>query len=267
MKPFKIYISLFLLVFGFACQDDTDRVIQTSLPTEAMQLFDISRTLGESSPLFTYSFSDFESMDSTSLPGFPKIEINSAMRQVTLDFDQSYEAEADPVNNRSGKITISFVNTSNASYRTIIYNNYQLGEAQLSGTRNFKQISLSEFTESFDELVLIFENDMTYPISGEFSHSISRSDFRVQSFTTTGNLSGRNAVGRTIKLTVSSPKLISINCFKSDQILQLEGSETWQVGREENEEVNHTLTFENELDCKVLAFAQLPDGRRLQLNN
>lgn len=267
MKPFKNYISLVLLVFGFACQDDTDRVIQTSLPTEAMQLFDISRVLGESSPLFTYSLLDFESMDSTSLPGSPKIEIDSGMRQVTLDFDQAYESEAEPVNNRSGKITISFINTSNGSYRMMAYDNYQLGKTQLSGTRYFKQISLSEFTESFDELVLIFENDLTYPISGEFSHSISRSDFRVQSFTTTGNLSGKNAVGRAIKLTVSNPKLISINCFKSDQILPLEGSETWQVGRGENEEVNHTLTFESELDCKVLAFAQLPDGRRLQLNN
>ncbi|WP_297335116.1 hypothetical protein [Algoriphagus sp.] len=267
MKPYSIYYTLILLVFASACQDDTDRIIQTSLPTEATQLFTISRTLAESSTLFTYSFRDFGVLDSTSLPGSPKIEIDSALRQVTLDYDQAYQTPEDPVNERRGSITISFVNVSTVPYRIVKYENYRLGDIQLSGTRNFKQRSLSEFTESFDDLILISKNDLTYQISGEFSHAIERSAFRVQSFSTLGSLTGRNAVGRRLNLTLSSPKIVSIDCFKSDQILPLAGTETWQVGRGENEQVGYTLTFENELDCKVIAFAQLPDGRRLQLTN
>lgn len=267
MKPFKIYTSLIILALGFACQDDTERVIDTSLPAEAMQLFDLSRILGESTPLLAYSFSDFGKMDSTSLPGSPKIEIDSVQRKVTLNFDQAQQSEEEPVNIRSGKIIISYLNASQSTYQTIEYDQYKLGKYQLVGTRNFKQITLSEFTESFDELALVSEDELTYEMSGEFSHSISRSDFRVQSLMITGNLSGRNAVGRKIKLSISSPKVLSLDCFERDQILPLAGSETWQVDRGENKEVNHTLTFENELGCTVLAFAQLPDGRRLQLNN
>lgn len=267
MKPIKIYTLLILLAIGFACQDDTERVIDTSLPTEAMQLFDLSRILGESTPLLAYSFSDFGQMDSTRLPGTPKIEIDSLQRRVTLDFDQAYETEEEPVNIRSGKIIISYLNTAQSTYRTIDYDQYNFGEYQLIGKRNFKQISLAEFTESFDELVLVSEDELSYEMSGEFSHSITRSNFRVQSLRITGNLSGRNAVGRKITLSISNPKLLSLACFESDQILPLEGLETWQVDRGESEQVNHTLTFEKELDCTVLAFAQLPDGRRLQLNN
>lgn len=267
MKSLKHLLVFLLIGLSLACQDDTDRIIQTNLPDEALQLFDVSSVLGETTPLASFSFSDFRNLSSENLPGCPLIELDLNLQQVLLNYDERGDCEGEPNHSRKGKILIDFSNQSGLVRKLFYYENYSFESYQLQGIREFTQSTLSNFTETFENLRLESEQNLGFIISGEFTHQINRTSFIPQSITSSGNLTGRNPTGRTLRLNIATPKFTELRCYAQDQILPMAGIETWWVGRGESSEVSYRISFEKESECSVQAFAQLPDGRRLRLIN
>jgi len=254
------YITLFLS----ACSGDIDKNIITDLQVEGKEIFRVNATLEESLIYTWLSWNDFQTKKSEDFPGCPSISLNEADKKVTLTFDEKAVCTNKRIP-RNGKIILHFQNISELERRAILtYENYVFNKTKLMGQRTFKQtltpVAINKRSETFDELIIIDEFGSSTKIKGVFEHQIT---LPVGSFTTQGNLEGRGITGRKLKMATISPLNHELNCLQTGYSLANLGNQRWEMYRNANEFVTHSLVYEKEENCQSKATLQLVDGRFL----
>lgn len=268
-----------------SCEEDEDKVIQTDLPTEAAELFSVSKDWSESLYFAMISWEEYQQIDTVGLPNCPDILLDEYTKEVTLDFLASTECEQTGDYSRSGKLIIKFDTTAQSPNKkwTMEYEDYRFGSNTIEGIRSFSSDDSLQILEEFTEIIERTENDLSTLFSGKFLHtktygidslktdSLTNDSLSIstelKSFSSLGNIKGVNAAGRDFEITINNPLKHSISCYQQNEILPNTGKENWFVSRGGNSEVNYTTTYEPLLeDCKVAVNTILPDGRKLLLN-
>ena len=260
-----LFWALFASIGLSSCQDDVDRTIQTNLPVESRQLLDNSLNISESLFFAILRYGDYQSPN-TIIPGCPTVTFTESTRTVTLNFDTKIACEIKNQVERKGKIILQYGLNSPTSSWTLTYQDYQFGEFKLQGVRTFTPKSLIEIQESFEDLRIISKNEAGTTINGNLTHQISRTLFGINTINSTGEVTGINPVGRSIQLIVDSPRKLEATCIRSGKVYPRAGQESWRISREPGKSVLHSLEYVAKDSCKVDAFAQLSDGRKLLLN-
>lgn len=264
-----IFVLIILLPILMSCEEDEDKVIQTDLPTEANELFKISKTWNESLYFAMLTWEDYQKMDSLGLPNCPEIIMDNFHRKVTLAFPHTLLCMQSGEYGRSGKLIIAYDTTVlNANRKwSMQYEDYMFGTDSIKGIRNFSSDDSLIIFEEFTELIEKTEKELTTEFSGKFVHSKTYAEDSLVSFSSVGRISGKNPVGRNFEIILDSPVEHSISCYQQNEILPSIGKETWVVSRGGSSEVNYTTTYEPLLEnCKVAANTILPDGKKLLLN-
>ncbi|EAZ79115.1 hypothetical protein [Algoriphagus machipongonensis] len=267
MKKFN-FLYILLAIGLFSCQEAEDKHISTDLPTEATQLFELSTAYSESLYFGLLSFEEYLAMDSTSiLPGCPAFEVSEETKTVTLDFDAATECEQSGTYERSGKLIVKFSLAETPSSHWILeYDDYTFQKTKLRGIRNFRKSDTGEITESFDPITQVTENELTSIYSGFMTHQKAETVSNSLGIISGGTISGRNAAGRDFSITIPDERLMLTSCFQSNQLIPVNGSETWIIQRGNDRQVIHKLTYELIDSCQVAANVILSDGRKLLLN-
>ena len=123
----KLIFGLTLLIpILVSCAEDEDKVIQTDLPTEALELFSISKDWNESLYFAMISWEQYQELDTVGLPSCPAILLNENTREVTLNFLSSTECIQTGNYERSGKLIIQYDTISGGSNQswTMEYEDY-----------------------------------------------------------------------------------------------------------------------------------------------
>lgn len=266
----KLIFGLIMLVpMLMSCEEDEDKVIQTDLPTEANELFNISQAWKESLYFAMISWEEYQQLDSLNLPSCPSIHLDQETKEVTLDFLASTTCVQSGEYNRSGKLIIAYdaaVIGRNRKW-SMQYDNYLFGTDSIKGIRNFSSDNSLMISEEFTEIIEKTEKELTTEFSGKFVYSKTYSGDSLVSFSSVGRISGKNPAGRNFEIILDSPVQHSISCYQQNEILPSTGKETWVVSRGGNSEVNYTTTYEALLEnCKTAANTMLPDGKKLLLN-
>ncbi|MCS5490129.1 hypothetical protein [Algoriphagus limi] len=267
MKRIAISFLSLLLALNTSCQEDADRLIRTDLTVEANQLLETSSNWGESLLFAMFKFEDYRQMESEFFPGCPDIQVSDGDRRVVLDFSNKKGCDGDDKTFRSGKIILNFSQKIGfQSFWSMTYENYSYKGFKISGVRNFTFINLLQIGESFENLTIQSEKGLNTVLSGDFSHTPIISNGFLSSLRTIGEMEGKNPAGRSISMTIQSPREEKIQCFLTDEPgLPNSSVEIWEISRTFPQTVSHTLYFESTDPCLVQVEALLSDGRRLQL--
>lgn len=263
----KINFFLFPLIILFiGCQEDADKVIDTDLPSEAAQLFDISTAWSESLYFALLTFEEYQALDSAnSLPGCPNLIVENDTRKVFLDFDTENECIQTGTKGRSGKLIIEFSLIGGITPNWIMeYENYSFDGNSLRGIRTFRKEGLNDIIENFNPLTFKTEKELTTIFSGNLKHSKGLSNSI--GIISGGNISGINAAGREFSIEIPNDRLMLSVCFQNNELIPVAGSETWSIARGLNKKVTHQLKYELIDSCNVAANVLLSDGRQLLLN-
>lgn len=252
-----------------SCAEDEEKVIQTDLPTEAAQLFSISKDWNESLYFAMISWEEYQQLDSLYLPNCPAIYLNPETKEVTLDFLASTTCIQSGEYGRSGKLLIKFEDPSDNTFSqwTMTYDDYKFGTNQLEGSRTFTSNDSNQVKEEFTELVEITNKKLSSEFSGEFIHTKTYLNDSLNSISSVGKITGVNGAGRDFEIDISTPINRLVSCLQENEILPSVGKENWFVSRGGNSEATYSTTYELLVDgCKVAANTMLPDGRKLLLN-
>ncbi|WP_439488224.1 hypothetical protein [Algoriphagus sp.] len=274
-----------LITLLVSCKEDEDKVIHTDLPAEANQLFGISQNWNESLYFAMLQWEDYIQMDSLGLPGCPDIMLDSMTKEVTLDFVSSTECIQSGQYTRSGKLIIKYDTSNLYSDKkwSVEYADYKFDNKSLDGIRYFSNTDSVHVSEEFTDLVERTENSLSTEFSGKFLHTISTvidslaadslsSDSvtyrpKLTSFSSIGRISGVNAVGRDIEITMDTPIIHLVECYEQNEILPSIAKESWIVSRGGTSWVTYSVQYEQLTEaCQVTAIATLPDGKQLLLN-
>jgi len=265
----KIKHYIFLLIsslFIVACQENEDKIILTDLSKEANQLFDISNYWGESLYFAMLNWDDYQQITPCELPGSPKISLEQTLKQVTLEFLPDTLCVKTGNAKRTGKIRLDYPSELSASGQwTIEYQGYTVNQDSISGIRRFLNSQSDEVTEQFENLELTSEEGVVSSFSGNFIHTITRSNLGLIGISSRGILSGTNPAGRDFTTEFISPRQILASCMKENEILPFAGKESWTVERGSNKQVIHQINYESTGNCTVNATVTLSDGRNLIL--
>ena len=264
----KIILGLLVLVpLLKSCSEDEDKNIQTDLSTEAAQLFEISTVWNESVFYALIPFQEYLSNDSLQLPGKPIIEVDTTLAEVRLVFHPDSVAKQSGKYKRSGVLNLKFKNgAAENSTVTLTYENYSFEGDSLKGSREFRKPDSSTYLESFSELHHVSEKKMNTIFEGEFSHSKRFLADSLVSFTSTGQLSGKNSVGRDFSIIITKAQESIVDCYNQNLIFPATGTQTWTVSRGGVNSVNYKMNYEVKDTCKTEVYVTLPDGKRLLLN-
>ena len=266
MKKEALYV-LFSLVFLISCKEDDDRVISTDLPTEASQLFVVSKAWSEAIFFTQLSFDQYSSSDSLQLPGCPEILLEENAKRVTLTFDPDSTCEQSGKSKRSGKIILDLAQSDSQNPIWFLeYENYTFEEASMDGIRIFTKKSSGIVNETFETLTHTTTNQLTHQFSGNITHTLSLDSGLVVGLNSKGMINGRNPVGRNFVFEFNEKRESLFSCFQDNKLLPVAGKETWKVSRSETSQVTHSLSYELKENCVVEAYVVLSDGRRLLLN-
>jgi hypothetical protein len=266
MKKGVLYI-FFSLVFLIACKEDEDRVISTDLPTEATQLFLVSNAWSESLFFTQISFEQYSNAASLDLPGCPHILLDQTAKRVTLTFDPAASCEQTGKSIRSGKLILDLAQSGSENPVWFLeYENYTFEDASINGIRTFTKNSSGVVNETFETLTHKTKNLLTHQFSGNLTHSLSLVNGIVVGLNSKGMINGRNPAGRNFVFDFNDKRELLFSCFQDNQLLPVDGKETWQVSRSETSQLTHSLTYEWKENCRVEAYVVLSDGRRLLLN-
>ncbi|MDF2157162.1 hypothetical protein [Algoriphagus sp. CAU 1675] len=257
---------LVLILSSVSCQDDTDREIQTDLPTEAQQLFDTSKNLDESLFATLYSFLELSQLSESQIPGCPLKTVNLDERTITLDFDQVGDCEQEATQNRKGKIIISYFPVGEGNGWTVEFNDYHYNNFSIHGQRQYIPSGQDRFIETFEDLRIKSDKNLRTTLSGSFVHTTSKINSILSIISSSGSLTGTNPAGRSMEMSITSAKKLQALCLQSNSMIPVSGTELWQVSRADNQNVSYTISYEETEACQVEALAILPDGRRLHLN-
>ncbi|GMQ30514.1 hypothetical protein [Algoriphagus confluentis] len=261
-----LFPLLFLGLFC-SCNEEIGREISTDLSEEVRQFYTLSTALTEGSYLANFTYGDYFRLQSESLPGCPKIEIDQSLRLITLDYDSVDSCMQERNFSRKGKIRIDY-SLSNTQISTwwMEYEDYHFDKSRIQGTRQFQSLSPNQNQESFENLRLITDTNLSFTAKGSHTYFISRFSSRPFAISFVGTIEGINPVGRRFKQTLSGAKEVFINCYSEGWILPFEGEETWTVERGATRELSYKIAFSSEEECNPLVNATLPDGRILILN-
>ncbi|WP_425639983.1 hypothetical protein ACPUEN_09335 [Algoriphagus yeomjeoni] len=265
----SIFGLIVLVPILMSCAEDEEKVIQTDLPTEASQLFSISKDWNESLYFAMITWKEYQQVDSLNLPGCPAIHLDQVRKVVTLDFLAGSTCTQSGEYSRSGKLTIKFEDSlaNSINQWTLTYDDYHFGSKKIEGIRTFTRNGSDEVLEEFNDLIESTETNLSTEFSGKFTHTKAYVNDSLVSFSSTGSLSGLNAVGREFEIAINAPVNRFINCLQENEVLPKVGAENWFVSRGGNSEVSYLTTYEVLVDeCKVAANTMLPDGRKLLLN-
>lgn len=266
MKKEALYV-LFSLVFLISCKEDEDRVISTDLPTEASQLFGVSKAWSEALFFALVTFDQYSSSDSIQLPGCPDILLEENAKRVTLTFDPDSTCEQSGKSKRSGKIILDLAQSDSLNPIWFLeYENYTFEEASMDGIRIFTKNSSGIVNETFETLTHTTSNQLTHQFSGNITHTLSLDSGLVVGLNSKGMINGRNPVGRNFVFEFNEKRESLFSCFQDNKLLPVGGKETWKVSRSETSQVTHILSYEPKENCVVDAYVVLSDGRRLLLN-
>lgn len=266
MKKGVLYI-FFSLVFLNACKEDEDRVISTDLPTEASQLFIVSKAWSEAIFFTQISFDQYSNAESLDLPGCPEILVDKTAKQVTLTFDPGSTCEQTGTSKRSGKLILNLAQSDSENPIWFLeYENYTFQDASINGIRTFTKNPSGVINETFATLTHKTKNELTHQFGGNLTHTLSLINGVVVGLNSKGMINGRNPAGRNFIFDFSEKRELLFSCFRDNQLFPVAGKEAWQVSRSETAQVMFNLTYEWKENCKVEAYVVLPDGRRLLLN-
>ncbi|WP_296703715.1 hypothetical protein [Algoriphagus sp.] len=265
MKRFNfLFIPLIILFTG--CQEDAEKFIETDLPTEAAQLFNISTAWSESLYFALITFEEFQAIDSTSsLPGCPNLIIENDTRKVFLDFDIENECLQTGTKKRSGKLILEFslVGGTNPTW-VLEYDNYSFDGNRIRGIRTFRKDISNDIIENFNPITFKTEKDLTTVFTGNLKHKkgITNSIGIISG----GIITGKNAAGREFSIDIPFNRLMLSTCFQNNELIPVTGTETWIIERGSNKKAIHELKYELIDSCNVAANVLLSDGRKLLLN-
>lgn len=265
----KLSILLVGLITFWACDSDVERRLSTDLQVEGTELFNISLAFEESLYFALLTLEDYRvaQRDSLSLPGCPKLTVDLEASQVQLTFEANPACESRKLD-RKGTIVIDFVrNTLTESRKVLSYENYSFKNLTLNGERTFltaRNGSPNSIMENFESVQLTNARGSSSRISGTFSHQLQLSNRQLIGFTSIGQLTGINTVGRNFSMEQTTPRQYSVSCLRAGHILSQQGVERWTISRGQNSPaVNHTMVFEFVETCVGRANLALSDGRVL----
>lgn len=266
MKKGVLHI-FFSLIFLIACKEDEDRVISTDLPTEASQLFIVSKAWSEAIFFTQISFDQYSNAESLDLPGCPEILVDKTAKRVTLTFDPGSTCEQTGTSKRSGKLILDLAQSDSGNPIWFLeYENYTFQDASINGIRTFTKNPSGVINETFATLTHKTKNELTHQFGGNLTHTLSLVNGVVVGLNSKGMINGRNPAGRNFIFDFSEKRELLFSCFRDNQLFPVAGKEAWQVSRSETAQVMYNLTYEWKENCKVEAYVVLPDGRRLLLN-
>ena len=252
-----------------SCEEDEEKVIQTDLSTEAAQLFSISKDWSESLYFAMISWKEYQNIDSLNLPNCPAVFLDQENKEITLNFLDSTTCIQSGEYSRSGKLIIKFADPldSLVDQWTMVYDDYRFDSKNIDGFRTFTRVDSLQVMEEFTALIERTDNGLSTEFSGNFSHSKIYIDDTLSHFSSTGNISGVNAVGRGFEIAIIEPINHTVFCLQANEILPAAGNENWFVSRGGTSEVTYSTSYESLIDsCKVAVNTTLPDGRKLFLN-
>ena len=262
----KLLVPILMMLMVSSCSTDIDKNITTDLQVEGNEIFNISFTL-EESYFFAFQTLDYYKVaDTLDIPGCPAITINEEMRKVTLEFDSSRECDNNASLSRSGKIHIMYLNTNMLEATTRMeYENYKVRGIKVAGKRDFKQVrslvNPNRRTEVFTDLYLINEFESSSRINGNYEFQLTFQNETLTEFLCSGSIEGRNITGRPIVMNPTLNKRYSVDCILSGYYLPGQGSEKWQIFRNETASTMHTMIYETASACENRANLTLQDGR------
>ncbi|PZX59267.1 hypothetical protein LV84_01297 [Algoriphagus ratkowskyi] len=266
----KIIFGLIIVVpMLLSCEEDEYKVIQTDLPKEAAELFNISKGWNESLFFALMSWEQYQQIDSVGLPSCPDILLDQTSKKVTLNFLSSTACIQTGSYARGGKLIIQFDTTAESSSQkwTMEYEDYNFESNAIEGIRTFTSNDKINVLEEFSEMTERTANELSTIFSGTFIHKKAFSQNAFSSFTSSGEIIGINAAGREFEIKIATPLFRSIACYQQNEILPSAGKSNWLVSRGGNSKVTYIATYEPLPEtCKVVVNAILPDGKKLLLN-
>ena len=260
-------ITFFLLLFLMgSCFGDIEKDISTDLQFEGNEIFDISLSLEE------YLFFPFQTLDyfllteSLDIPGCPDVTVDERLKKVTLDFSEKEECTYSPFVQRLGKIHLQFISNSGLeSTVRLEYEDYSVQGMKIEGIRDFKRsnslLNPNIRTETFQDLLILNKINSSSRINGNYTYQLVLLNGILTGFSRTGEIEGRNIAGRPIKMTQTAAKSYTVSCIKNGLLLPGQGSENWQVFRNETQATEHKLVYTSEQQCNATATITLNDGR------
>ena len=266
----KLIFLFFLASILVSCSNDVERAITTDLQVEGRELFRTSLALEEGLRYAFYSFEEYHQALTDTLPGCPLIEISEFEQKVKLTFSNDPNCPSQKVR-RTGVINLDFFSFNLRDRRVLLrYEDYQVNDFKIQGERVFDSFSNGDnqnsWMESFEDLVILDQFDNSTKITGNYEHQLLKVDNRIQSFTSSGNLSGRNLTGRPLRMTQIAPRQYVINCLDEGFVIARAGEEVWEIFRTSDRSLAHRLTLSIEDICNTKVAIQLSDGRLLSFS-
>lgn len=265
MKKYILLISFSVLLMS--CAEDVSKDISTDLIQEADQFFSFSQAFNESNYLGNISFSDYSRITSAELPGCPTISQIPESRIIELDYSSPAECDQENAIPRTGKIILDFTlsNIATPSW-SLTYENYSFDGIKIEGIRQFEGLSLSENQESFENITVELEKNLSFVFQGTLSYSTARLSLKPFALSTRGKIEGRNPAGRDFSLSITEAKEQLFQCYREGWALPQSGKESWNVFRGGTKNLAYQVSFQGTEDCNPVVISTLPDGRTLQLN-
>lgn len=267
MKYWKTPLVLIFAIIT-SCSDDVNKNIETDLTKEAAQFYQLSLISHEHLFFSLYSWEEYQSLATDSLPGCPTITLEEISKKVTLDFDSENECSQNERFQRSGKIILDLglSSTLNPEW-DIKFEDYVFESDTIKGQKRFITLPNGVIQESYNDLIVKTDNNLSYTYSGIVNHLAIRNGLRIlESVLSDGSLEGINPAGRLFSMNNISPTISQVLCFNSGEVPPNSGEESWTISRGLSKEVNHRLTFKLGQNCETTASMVLPDGRILILN-
>ncbi|MCL6260403.1 hypothetical protein M3O96_14975 [Aquiflexum sp. TKW24L] len=262
----KISLFSLFLIFLSSCFGDIDKDISTDLQFEGNEIFDISISLEESLYFPFQPIDYFRNTESLAIPGCPVVTIDENLNKVTLTFTVMKECVNNLFVPRFGKIHLYY--TSNSILESSVrveYEDYVVRGMKIEGVRDFKRSTSLQNpngrTETFEDLFIIDENNSSSRINGSYTHQLTFLTGILMGFSSTGEIEGRNIAGRRIKMTQTTAKNYNVACIQTGFLLPVNGTESWQIFRNETQATNHKLVYTLEDQCNSTATITLADGR------
>lgn len=267
MKSWKIVFICFLISL-VSCAEDVDKTIQTDLPQEASQLYQLSLLTYEHLFFALLTLEEYKTIPGDSLPGCPSILLEEGLKRVTLTFDPDKECSTMNQYTRSGKIIIDLALKESFKNEWFVeFDNYVFESDSIIGNKVFTGLQNGTIQEVYSDFRVKSDKGLSYLYEGIVSHSTIRSNQDLlETVFSEGSLEGINPAGRNFSMSTISPIVSQNLCFKENQTQPTFGEEFWIVSRGGDTDVTHNLSYDTSRDCETTASMILPDGRKLILN-
>ena len=255
-----------LLVMLWSCFGDVDKDIGTDLQFEGNEIFGVSLSLAESLFFPFQTIDYFRLAESNEIPGCPDVTVDEDLKKVTLAFSVKEECNNNLSVTRTGKIHLQYISKSIVeSIVKMEYEDYSVRGIKIEGSREFKRANIllnpNRRSESFQDLYFIDGNNSSTRLTGNYTHQLVVLNGILTGFSSTGDIEGRNIAGRSVRMTQTVAKSYNINCIKNGFLLPGQGSENWEIFRNETQATIHRSVYTLEGQCNSIATITLEDGR------